>query len=115
MARAGPEMQVLLKMLDERLEEVVKVDADAGDADAALDYGVRQVLTYSSFTLATNKWHSSPPVSLSLKGNIIDCGRKYYGIVHGKPIQLKPVWYSGYLHRFMDAYERSGVRFFLLH
>ena len=61
------------------------------------------------------KWHSSPPVSLSLKGNIIGCGRIYYGIVHGEPMQLKPVWYSGYLHRFIDAYERAGVRFSLPH
>lgn len=34
-------MQVLLKMLEERPEGVVQADADAGDADAALDYGVR--------------------------------------------------------------------------
>ena len=40
-ARVGPEMHVLLKMLEERPEGVVKADADAGDADAALDYGVR--------------------------------------------------------------------------
>ena len=63
----------------------------------------------------TMKWHSSPPVSLSLKGNTIGCGRIYYGIVHGEPMQIKPVWYSGYLHRFIDAYERAGVRFSLLH
>ena len=40
MARVGPEMHVLLKMLEERSEGVVKADADAGDADAVLDYGV---------------------------------------------------------------------------
>ena len=41
MAKVGPEMHVVLKTLDERSEGVVKADADAGDADAALDYGVR--------------------------------------------------------------------------
>ena len=42
-------MHVLLKMLDERSEEIVKADADAGDVDAALDYKVRQVIFYPSF------------------------------------------------------------------
>ena len=41
MARVGPEMHVLLKMLEEQFEGAVEADADAGDADAALDYGVR--------------------------------------------------------------------------
>ena len=41
MARVGPEMHVLLKMLEERSEGVVKADADAGDADAALVHGGR--------------------------------------------------------------------------
>ena len=41
MARVGPEMHVLLKILEERSEREVKADADAGDADAVLDYGVR--------------------------------------------------------------------------
>ena len=40
MARIGLEMHVLLEMLEERSEGAVKVDADAGDADAALNYGV---------------------------------------------------------------------------
>ena len=63
-----------------------------------------------------NKWRSSPPVSLSLKGNIIGrCGTICYAIVHGERTQLKPVWYSGYLRRLFNAYERSGVRFSLLH
>ena len=47
--------------------------------------------------LEVPKWRSSPPVSLSLKGNIIGCGTICYAIVHGERIQLKPVWYSGYL------------------
>ena len=42
-------MHILLKMLEERSEGVVKADADAGDANAALDYGVRSVLSYPSF------------------------------------------------------------------
>ena len=54
MARVGPEMHVLLKMLEERSEEIVKADTDAGDADAALDYGVRRVLTYPSSTSTTS-------------------------------------------------------------
>ena len=65
--------------------------------------------------LYLSKWRSSPPVSLSLKGNIIGCGRICYAIVHGEPTQLKPVWYSGYLRRLFNAYERSGVQFSLLH
>ena len=40
MARVGPEKRIVLKTLDERSEGVVKADADAGDADAVLDYGV---------------------------------------------------------------------------
>ena len=47
-------MHVLLRMLEERPEGVVKADADAGDADAALDYGVRQVLFYPSFLHVNN-------------------------------------------------------------
>ena len=35
MARVGPEMHVLLKMLEERSEEIVKTDADAGNTDSA--------------------------------------------------------------------------------
>ena len=34
-------VQVILKVLDERLEGKVKADTDAEDADAALDYGSR--------------------------------------------------------------------------
>ena len=69
MARFGPEMQVLLKMLDERPEGVVKADADAGDADAALDYGVRRVILPSSSTSTTSQISSvtlSPFNRLSL-------------------------------------------------
>ena len=55
------------------------------------------------------------PVSLSLKGKIIGCGRIYYGIVHDEPMHLKPVWCTGYSHRFIHPYEGSGVRFSVLH
>jgi hypothetical protein len=58
MARLGPEMHVLMKMLEERPEGVVKANADAGDADAALDYGVRRVLSYPSFFLHVNNLSS---------------------------------------------------------
>ena len=54
-------MHVLLKMLEEIPEGVVKADADAGDADAALDYGVRRVLFYPSFLHVNN--HSSVTLS----------------------------------------------------
>ena len=60
-------------------------------------------------TLDVSKWCSSPPFSLSLKGKTIGCGRIYYGKVHDEPLQLRPVWYRGYLHRFTHAYKVSGL------
>jgi hypothetical protein len=61
MARLGPEMHVLMKMLEERPEGVVKADADAGDADAdaALYYGVRRVQSYPSIFLHVNNLSSA--------------------------------------------------------
>ncbi|EDR06475.1 uncharacterized protein LACBIDRAFT_328873 [Laccaria bicolor S238N-H82] len=41
MPQVKRELEVLLKVLDKRPEGKVKADADAGDADAALDYGLR--------------------------------------------------------------------------
>ena len=41
MPQVERELQVILKVLDERPKGKVKADADAGDADAALNYGLR--------------------------------------------------------------------------
>ena len=67
MVRVGPEMHVLLKMLEERSEGIVKADADVGDANAALDYGVRSVLSYpSSRSTTSHRFPLSPLNRLSL-------------------------------------------------
>ena len=58
------------------------------DADAMCAWGLHPGAQYI-------KWHSSPPVSHSLKGKMMGCGSQWEDIVHDEPTKQMMVWCSG--------------------